>query len=138
MIKEAYVSYEVAELLKEKGFDVPCFDFYVREYEQPIKKHSQRNKPIDWNNEEDEDCFSASTHQMALAWLREEKNISISILLMQDIIPEQSLYYSCTIHKITSNKTIEDAITWLHTITVKGTYEEATEAALKYSLENLV
>lgn len=24
MIKEAYVSYEIAKLLKEKGFDEPC------------------------------------------------------------------------------------------------------------------
>ena len=29
MIKEAYCSFEVAELLKEKGFNEPCYTCYI-------------------------------------------------------------------------------------------------------------
>lgn len=54
MIKEAYVSYEVAKLLKEKGFDEPVTELnrlLFNEDKKPVLK---------------------ITHQKAMAWLMDE------------------------------------------------------------------
>lgn len=40
MITEEYVSFETAKLLKEKGFNAKCFDFYEVEFEEAKHKHT--------------------------------------------------------------------------------------------------
>lgn len=119
MIKEAYVSFETAKLLKEKGFDIPCGHYY--EDNQVIIRSLLRGI---WN--EEEDLLSAPTHQMVLAYLR-EKDIYI------DVFP----------HKIYERKKqflyeIKDEHAFYQSEGFFKTYEEATEAAIKYSLENLI
>ena len=71
MIKEAYCSFEVSKMLKEKGFDEPCRAYWD---DQPvlssrtlfwtIESHKHYNREV-----------SAPTHQMAMAWLREIHHI---------------------------------------------------------------
>lgn len=61
MIHEDYCSYEVAKLLKEKGFDEPCTELNklcLRDGEKPVLK---------------------ITHQKAMKWLRKEKNLIINV-----------------------------------------------------------
>ena len=72
-ITEDYVSFETAKLLKEKGFDEPCWNYYydskLEHYFRPVK-----------NNEWPLNRVSAPTHQMVLKWLREVHGIFISIM----------------------------------------------------------
>lgn len=61
MITEDYCSYDVAELLKEKGFDEPCTELNklcLKDDEKPVLK---------------------VTHQKAMKWLRKIHNIFIRI-----------------------------------------------------------
>lgn len=72
MIKEAYCSFEVAKLLKERGFNEPCREHYHINGEMSLVDTQYRN----WNKY---NYISAPTHQMALSWLRERHCISINI-----------------------------------------------------------
>ena len=111
-ITEDYVSFETAKLLKEKGFDYQGFDYI--DFEGEVIR---QDRP---------------TLQMAMKWLREEKNIFIVIEPhMYDYINEKNSSY------VTS---LWQGDNYYENITSKDypTYEEAVEAALKYSLKNLI
>jgi hypothetical protein len=91
-----------------------------------------------WNNEEHmkvlmmEGALAIPTHQMAMAWLREVHNIFIVIEPhMYDYINEKNSSYVISLWQ---------GDNYSENITSKDypTYEEAVEAALKYSLENLI
>ena len=118
MIKEAYVSFEVAKLLKEKGFSEITLDSY-RANGQLRGEYKSCNIPC-------------PTHQMAMKWLREVHNIFIVIEPhMYDYINEKNSSY------VTS---LWQGDNYYENITSKDypAYEEAVEATLKYALENLI
>lgn len=127
MITEAYVSFEVAKLLKEKGFDEPTWTRYEDDNEVIF------GDKYDWNNSP-MGQISAPTHQMAVAWLREEKNILIYVYPVIDLpVKNNYTFY----WRWDGKKKRHDA----PHIGDKHNYEspeQATEAALKYSLENLI
>ena len=127
MITEAYVSFEVAKLLKEKGFDEPTWTRYEDDNEVIF------GDKYDWNNSP-MGQISAPTHQMAIAWLREEKNILIYVYPVIDLpVKNNYTFY----WRWDGKKKRHDA----PHIGDKRNYEspeQATEAALKYSLENLI
>lgn len=130
MIKEAYCSYEIAKLLKEKGF--------------PISKYSSiyTNKDnlcltdvgmMSYLSKEDyvhfEDFFIPTiTHQMAIAWLRTKH---IIIVVQPEYFNADGIcsYWGVDIWADDNYEKLQDDF---------PSYEEATEAALKYSLENLI
>lgn len=130
MIKEAYVSFEVAKLLKEKGFNEKCRGAYHSEFDDndnPIVMLEEWTAQPYNNDFEDETLLcSAPTHQMAMAWLR-EKNISIELSVVK---PH---YWVYTIYEILNNKVKE-----LYNDGGFNSYEDAVEAALKYTFENLI
>lgn len=112
MIQEDYVSFEVAKLLKEKGFDEVTLNSY-RANGQLRGEYKHCNIPC-------------PTHQTAMKWLREDKHIFIEIkkssntfLYGASIMKDCSRYYS-------------------RILNAYNTYEEIVEAALKYCLENLI
>lgn len=119
MITEDYVSFEVAKLLKEKGFDEFTFSDYnengiaqFNEVETRVAKGYQR-----------------PTLQMAMKWLREVHNINI------DIVPiwnQKRFEYQVFVVTPENAKHcyIDDKL-------YLG-YEQACEAAIKYCLENLI
>jgi hypothetical protein len=120
MIKEAYVSFETAKLLKEKGFDEPCYmSYWLRTKDNIELAHLEQH----CNNYSD--CMCAPTLQMGCAWLREIHNIDIEIRRSPN-----TMMYKCLVYKDTLVKCITDAI--------METYEDAVEAALKYTLEDLI
>ena len=136
MIKEAYVSFEVAKLLKEKGFTEECEYFYDW-YKESESYHICSNGGT-CNNEKYPDEYSMPTHQMAMAWLREEKNIFISICngnhcKFDKNIPSETVYYFFTITNSYGVYKEEEQC-----FDEFKTYEEAIEAALKYCLKNLI
>ena len=128
MIQEAYVSFETAKLLKEKGFDENTLMVYMS-YGDLCKCNrydSIRNSNYNDITKNYFEC-TAPTHQMAMKWLREVHNIDICVF------PYQSDYISYSYKvKIYKNKEI------YLTITDSKTYEDAVEEAIKYSLENLI
>ena len=136
MITEDYCSYEVAKLLKEKGFDESSiFEFYIRnEIRYAHNKDGFRLSELDGNF-----YYPHITHQMAMKWLREDKKILISIFCHID-----KGYWFCIQHfidspyKFATSESIHRKEEILGKIQYYDTYEEAVEAALKYSLKNLI
>ena len=129
MITEDYVSFEVAKLLKEKGFNEDCYTFY--EYDN---KEFYREERIPCCNSRSDD-YAAPTHQMAMKWLREVHKIFIYIEPFITTSGLQGYKPYCT--------KIGGEFMWINPLrkysnTSSDTYEEAVEAALKYSLENLI
>ena len=114
MITEDYCSYEVTKLLKEKGFDelvTGLNKLFFKEGEKPVLK---------------------ITHQKAMKWLREVHNIFIVIEPhMYDYINEKNSSYVASLWQ---------GDNYYENVTSKDypTYEEAIEAILKFSLENLI
>ena len=136
MIKEAYVSFEVAKLLKEKGFTEECEYFY--DWYKESESYQICSNGGTCNNEKYPDEYSMPTHQMAMAWLREEKNIFISICngnhcKFDKNIPSETVYYFFTITNSYGVYKEEEQC-----FDEFKTYEEAIEAALKYCLKNLI
>ena len=114
-IKEDYVSFETALLLKEKGFEqIGCQKQY----------NTQGDLCVGY-------CYGpvAPTQQMAMRWLREVHNIHIDICSIYDT--NRWLYQVFVITPRTARNSYVDKI--LYT-----SYEEAVESAIKYCLEHLI
>jgi hypothetical protein len=145
MIEEDYVSFETAKLLKEKGFDEMCFQYWHEKDNELV--HSQSPHPI---RNITNPCFfglAAPTLQMAMKWLREVHSCYINT------------YWEFKNYNENGNPVFKDII-WSYNISIpkynsarKGdgdyfdmdsekedytTYEEVCEAAIKYCLENLI
>ena len=107
-IKEAYCSPEVTKLLKEKGFDYQGFDYI--DFEGEIIR---QDRP---------------TLQMAMKWLREVYKIYIVIS------PVSNKGYGailCDVGDFDDFNYIGETDYFFHP-------EEAVEAGIKYTLENLI
>ena len=121
MITEDYVSYEVAKLLKEKGFDEKTLSYY----EDNVLCHGDW---FEWNRSP-LGHIAAPTLQLAMKWLREEKRISIIIEF--DLTKRGYCPY---VHQLDYD--MDWVVKWRVNTPIK--YEKAVEVALKYSLENLI
>ena len=134
MVKEDYVSFEVAELLKEKGFKGQGEHFYE---DNKITNHPNywfRITPI-----ERYEAIEAPTLQMAMKWLREKHNKTIITgIKVTDPITGIIDYYYNGIYYVPKNN--GGALCFTSPTPENGysTYEEACEAAIKYCLENLI
>ena len=118
-ITEDYVSFEVAKLLNEKGFDEKTLSYY----EDNVLC---RGDWFEWNRSP-LGHIAAPTHQMAMKWLR-EKHIVIVILPNDFDVIGECWGWRCNVY----NKGVLKQIPYDFPL-----YEEAAEAALKYCLENL-
>lgn len=82
-ITEDYVSFETAKLLKEKGFDEIIFTWYTGKGKFCVGKNNfddyYMNHFSNMATAKDKNKCSAPTLQMAMKWLREEKNLFIGI-----------------------------------------------------------
>ena len=138
MVKETYVSLEVAKLLKEKGFNEKCRGGYHSEFDDndnPIIMLEEWTAQPYSNDFVDEGFLcSAPTHQMAIKWLREEKNILICVYPVINLpVKDNYTFY----WRWDGKKKRHDAphVGDKHNY---ESFEEAVEAALKYTLENLI
>ena len=132
MITEDFVSFEIAKLLKENGFDEPCYQGYSKNELLPI---------AGWNNS-GLDSFengiikiAAPTIQMAMKWLRKVHNLHCAV--DYDFV----LGWYCQITSL--KETVEydyEEMKHYHPDKDNGfsTPEEACEVAIKYCLENLI
>jgi len=133
MIKEAYCSYEVAKLLKEKGFNesIKCWYDNFQDFHEKGGRMSNT------------DCLPPTimcpTHQMAMAWLREKHNLYIGINIeVGDIQMLPSYDFEETVLGYTFVIYNKETLIWVFKDKTPRSYEDAVEAALKYVLENLI
>ena len=124
MIKEAYCSFEVAKLLKEKGFNEEVISYYDTDGQGYFI--SPRECNIGTGS-----VYAAPTHQMAMAWLREVYGLFISINL-------DDLDWSFQMFDIKNRNENMEPTCLSDSYACHKCYEDAVEAALKYTLENLI
>ena len=117
MIQEAYISDEVAKLLKEKGFNEPVTGLnklLFKEGEKPVLKITQ---------------------QKAMRWLRKVHNKHCDIGYDIDL---KWFFQIIDLKETVEYDYPEPKYYHAKNETGFNTYEEAVEAALKYCLENLI
>ncbi len=135
-IKEDYVSFEIAKLLKEKGFDEGC-SFVVNTISKGVM-------PVSWptTNSDIEDekasLITLPTLQMAMKWLREVHDIHIELNW-----DKGNQLYSFNIWKPGKYQPeISSLDLWRiykdDNYPGEWNYEQTCEAAIKYCLENLI
>ena len=128
-ITEDYCSFEVAKLLKEKGFGIKE---ETRGY-YPIKGDATGRLMFgaEYHHNTSQVQIAAPTHQMAMKWLREVYKLSIEPYSIA--IEENCIGYA---YAICSCKTgLEIFAERWNGKNPFVSYEEAVEAALKYSLK---
>lgn len=125
MITEDYCSYEVAKLLKEKGFDGLCYCHEFTDYEGNSTTYHTKY-PENWN--QSEPCVSIPTLGMAMKWLR-EKGVYFSLVPFIENVGWPKDTWHINFYNY-------DGIMG-GGFPVKG-YEKAVESAIKYCLENLI
>jgi hypothetical protein len=121
MIEEAYVSFETAKLLKEKGFDEQTVRCYNLKKELCACQYIG-NETI---NSTPNYLIAAPTLQMAMKWLLKKYNIFICVLFL-----EESNGFGYTIENIVKKEYI--------TTSKNSSYKEienACEEAIKYCLD---
>ena len=127
-ITDDYVSFEIAKLLKEKGFDELCFALYNPEEELiqcGVKLSNTQVGRVPGS-------YSAPTHQMALKWLREVHNIFIEIKYVPNQFTDEP-GYKAMIWDMSEEigRPLPDDIEYAF-------YETCVNNALKYTLQNFI
>lgn len=128
-MKDEFVKFGTAKLLKQKGFDWECYGTYnvieevlMNEYSVTVISHTNKNSTLG------DAWISAPTQQMACRWLRKEHNIHIE----PHFLRESGDYVYDIIH---SPLRFDD----IHSFPIVfNTTEDAVEAALQYVLKNLI
>jgi hypothetical protein len=140
MLHEEICTYEVCKLAKKKGFPqhpdkndhclMYCWD--------GLRNIHPLAMWIVWGMEEydHENLYAAPTQSLLQRWLREEKNLYISIIAHAK---SKSVYYEWEVRYISAlgNMNKASSVMTIETYCY-NTYELALEDALKYTLENLV
>lgn len=89
-----FVSFEVAKLLRENGFNEPCYSAYDLEGNVGYNNYEMcYNTEYDW-------AFSRPTLYEAQKWLRESKNLNIMVDFDESILWWYSIRkckYNCTL-----------------------------------------
>ena len=131
MSTEDYVSFEIAKLLKEKGFDEICsYEWGIPDVDggYVLQKWNITNGQIK-NSDLIDGAYTAPTQSLALKWLREVHHIHIKINVesFDGINPIYEALYDEIINIKNDNF-----------IDYGDSYEEAVETALLYVLKNLI
>ena len=123
MTQEDYCSYEVAKLLKEKGFDEKTLSYY----EDNVLCHGDW---YEWNRSP-LGHIAAPTLQMAMKWLREVHGLSVETFSIKGTSNVCPVFWKGNVVKLlTQDRAFSGELV--------DSYEEAVEAALKYCLENVI
>ena len=130
MIEEQFVSFDIAKMLKEVGFDAPCYMQYSERGVQCNAFYPENFNADDWG-------YSCPTQALAARWLREVHKIHVSSEIM--VYP---------VFDGVGGKEVGERISWGYYVipTERGTpimgndeefntYESALEAGLKRGLE---
>ena len=130
MITEDYVSFETAKLLKESGFNEPCYACY-------INREISHYDYLATNFELIDGVISAPTLQMAMKWLRKVHNIHIAIVPCE--VGLGVMDYTYILYKVdTENFIFKNLGIQGRANTDEISVSKTCEAAIKYCLENLI
>ena len=130
MITEDYVSFETAKLLKEKGFDEPTTEYYSEDGNEIHPRDA-------WVEAYPDRYYPLCTLQMAKKWLRETHKLFIEVHIEQgEKVSYKFMIWDFNI--IHPNKYTGGTYDFREEQKGFSTPEQAVEAALKYSLENLI
>jgi len=125
MIQEQYITFEVAKLLKEKGFiQQTSSAYYINgdiEYIKELNKYRYWWQADHW--------FPRFTQQMAMRWLREVHNIFIDIVHLDK---DKYTYYLYRYYSTQPERYVQ------HSNPNYTNYEQACESAIRYCLEKLI
>lgn len=161
-IQEDYCSFEVSKLLKEKGFDAPCrgrvhcshyhlvkdniipsnIPTHINETFAPVQKWN-RLKERDPNSTGFLEGLNTSipTHALAIKWIRENFQVNINVFPVhqynegrEDYLNLVGWQFILTVSR--DNKRDQDKS--VSSILNYPSSESATEAALLYTLQNLI
>lgn len=135
-MKEDYVSFKIAKLLKRKGFDWTCSVVYDLERPKSCEINKYYTNFGDSNHNKWSDLVSAPTIQRAMKWLREIHHIHTDIIIEGN---SSCIKYYSNIRpfRIMYPTRFGDSIDTIK-IGTYNTYEEACESAIKYCLTNLI
>lgn len=138
MITEDCVSFEIAKLLKEKGFDEACnYRYYETHFgfELGLGLDYTNSHWEDWYKDTGVRNYSAPTLQMATKWLRKNFN-------MNPVPYATSIGWYFEVFDLTQRDITGCALLYQVGIPSKEktfeTSEEACEAGIRYCLENLI
>lgn len=146
MIEERYCSYEVSNLLQEKGFNQECFAKYAKEVCTERYYDDYRERMLSWTikpgeliipsiDRENYEVYGimipAPTHQMACDWLGEVYGIYITIVY-GDYPSLNKIFWTPQINSLKEFDLPDDFYKDY------DKYGDAVEAALKYVLKNLI
>lgn len=133
-MKDQYVSFDVAKLLSEHGFDEPCKTSYSK-----LDKKLEETAISDWGKVNQ---YKAPTQSLAMRWLREEYNLFIEIQCYGCEADEKAHFeFSYVISEYVQIDNKICTTVGLEEKKAKSqfkSYEEACEAAIKYCLENIL
>ena len=139
MITEDYVSFEIAKLLKEKGFNEETEHelwYATKQFSTGCHWNSCTYKVGDITREYNDDCcIPMPTLQMACKWLREVHKLNIEFILNQYVQNEETViknYYHFNVSRLDRFANEGGDCKFYNS------YEEAVENAIKYCLENLI
>ena len=121
-ITEDYVSFETAKLLKKKGMDVSCFNYYT-----------QKN-----NNDGTSEAVTVCTLQIAMKWLRIEHNIHIEPHIVKTKRSYGYMPNYIDLKELKQHFPFDEFDFSNADKYVCITYDKACEATIKYCLENLI
>ena len=128
MITEDYVSFEIAKLLKEKGFDALCPMIYTTNGKLLYTDIRHPNVYAVTNQYlEHYTDIIAPSQTMAVKWLRKEHFLFIDM----DPLTGYKWSWSIWLMNDPTQKMGES-------LQIISNYNEACEAAIKYCLENLI
>jgi hypothetical protein len=117
-MKDQLISYEIAVLAKEKGFDIDC--------------GFQYNENGDCVSTIDDIPFNAPTQSLLQRWLREVHGVIVFLLPV--IRPGSINEWGYEISKYEYNHTQSNRFELYE---INGTYEEALESALQEALKTI-
>lgn len=130
MIMEDFVPAEIAQKLKDLGYNVPFFFFYRTD--DKLIHHAMVSNPLVYGKDVDDEVVIAPTVSQVLKWLRDKFEIdllpTITIRWIDNL--NRLRTYSCNIYSPRLNKPIETEYF--------DSYEEAIFAGIKYILNNLI
>lgn len=132
-IKEDYVSFETAKLLKEKGFNEPCFRRYV--YGVPVE-HGVSDKLCYFRNIglSKEECTAPNLAHV-MKWLREVHNLVVNPVTTSESLKDVYGKWEVDIYYYDSGiDATENACGHIF----RNTYEDVCEAGINYCLEHLI
>jgi hypothetical protein len=128
-MEEDFVSFEIAKKLKEKGFNEPCRNAVNRfgcSYLNGWCEYlDDRDNEFITQKDLKDDCYLLPTISQVLKWLRDNKNIYVTI----DV--EHENWFEYKIVQLQKH-------TRCNSTTVYATYDIARLAGIEYVLDNLI